>query len=157
MSDWVSKDEALKKMQRYCAYQDRCHQEVRQKMIDMGVLPDWREEVMVELIQENFLNEERFARSYVRGKFRMKQWGRRRLLRELKQRNISDYCIRKSFEEIDETAYRETVDALIQKKVALLQETDIYTKKNKVAQYLLRRGFEASLVWERIHKIMLAE
>jgi len=154
MSDWVSKDDALKKMQRYCAYQDRCHQEVRQKMRDMGVLPDWREEVMVELIQENFLNEERYARSFARGKFRMKQWGRKRILRELKRRDISEYCIRKAMEEIEEDDYLKTLESLIVKKAGQLKEENLFKKKNKVAQYLIRRGFEASLVWECIHKVL---
>ena len=99
MGEWVSKEEALAKMQRYCAYQERCHEEVRSKLLNMGVYSDWREEIIVQLIEENFLNEERFARSFARGKFRIKQWGRNRIRQELKKRKISDYCVRKAMEE----------------------------------------------------------
>ncbi|MCG8326693.1 MAG: RecX family transcriptional regulator [Chitinophagales bacterium] len=148
MSKWVSKEEALKKMQRYCAYQDRCHQEVRKKLMEMGVYPDWREEVIVELIQENFLNEERFARSFARGKFRMKQWGKLRILRELKQRDISEYCIRKAMDEIEEEDYLKTLQLLIEKKANQLKETDSYKKRNKIVQYLLQRGYESALAWD---------
>ena len=98
MEKWVSKEEALAKIQRYCAYQDRCHQEVRTRLLDMGVYADWLEEIIVQLIEENFLNEERFARSFARGKFRIKQWGRNRIRQELKKRNISAYCIRMAME-----------------------------------------------------------
>lgn len=148
MSKWVSKEEALKKMQRYCAYQDRCHQEVRKKLMTMGVYPDWREEIIVELIQENFLNEERFARSFARGKFRMKQWGKLRILRELKQRDISEYCIRKAMDEIEEEDYLKTLQLLIEKKANQLKETDRYKKRNKIVQYLLQRGYESTLAWD---------
>ena len=153
MSKWVSKDEALKKMMRYCAYQERCHQEVRAKLIQLGVIPDWREEVIVELIQENFLNEERFARSFTRGKFRIKQWGRLRIKKELKLRNISDYCIRKALgEEIEPEDYKNTIKALIEKKHTLLSEENDYKKKNKIAQHLIRKGFESNLVWEHLNQ-----
>lgn len=148
MSKWVSKEEALKKMQRYCAYQDRCHQEVRKKLMAMGIYPDWREEVIVELIQENFLNEERFARSFARGKFRMKQWGKLRILRELKQRDISEYCIRKAMDEIEEEDYLQTLQLLIEKKASQLKEPDRYKKRNKIVQYLLQRGYESALAWD---------
>jgi regulatory protein len=153
MSKWVSKDEALKKMMRYCAYQERCHQEVRKKLIQLGVIPDWREEVIVELIQENFLNEERFARSFTRGKFRIKKWGRLRIKKELKSRNISDYCIRKALdEEIEAEDYEHTIIALIEKKHNQLPEEDKYRKKHKIAQHLIRKGFESNLVWEHLNK-----
>ena len=113
---WLSKEEALKKLQRYCAYQDRCHQEVRNKLINLGVYGQVMEEVIVELIQENFLNEERFAKSFARGKFRIKTWGRNRIRRELKLRAVSDYCIRKGMEEIPDDDYLEALDAFLQRK-----------------------------------------
>ncbi|MCO6476243.1 MAG: RecX family transcriptional regulator [Phaeodactylibacter sp.] len=150
MGDWVSKEEALAKMQRYCAYQERCHQEVRSKLLDMGVYGDWLEEIMVQLIEENFLNEERFARSFARGKFRIKQWGRNRIRQELKKRNISGYCIRKAMEEIEEKEYRAVLKALLSKKAGSLKEEDPYRRKNKLARYALSRGFEAELAWQAI-------
>ena len=89
---YISPEDALAKLQRYCAYQDRCHQEVRTKLIDLGVFGDTLEEIITDLIKDNFLNEERFARSYARGKFRMRKWGRIKIRQELKLRKISDYC-----------------------------------------------------------------
>ncbi len=150
MGDWVTKEDALAKMQRYCAYQDRCHQEVRSRLLDMGVYGDWLEEIILRLIEENFLNEERFARSFARGKFRIKQWGRNRILQELKQRNISGYCIRKALEEIDERDYRRTLETLLLKKAETLPEEGPFNRNNKLARYAVGRGFEAELTWQAI-------
>lgn len=150
MGDWVTKEDALAKMQRYCAYQDRCHQEVRSRLLDMGVYGDWLEEIMLQLIEENFLDEERFARSFARGKFRIKQWGRNRILQELKQRNISGYCIRKALEEIDERDYRRTLETLLLKKAETLPEEGPFNRNNKLARYAVGRGFEAELTWQAI-------
>ncbi|MCB0584541.1 MAG: RecX family transcriptional regulator [Phaeodactylibacter sp.] len=153
MGDWVAKEEALKKMQRYCAYQDRCHQEVRSKLLDMGVYGDWLEEIIVLLIEENFLNEERFARSFARGKFRIKQWGRNRIKRELKKRDISNYCIRKAMEEIAEEEYLAALDSILLKKDAGLKEDNAYKRRQKLAQYALSRGFEPELSWRAIDEL----
>ena len=132
-------------MQRYCAYQDRCHQEVRKKLLDLGVYGDDLEEIISELVLENFLNEERYARSFVRGKFRMKQWGRNRILQELKLRKISDYCIRKGMTEIEEDEYLATIEKVLEKKAQLLKTGTSYERRNKLYQYALRRGFEKDL------------
>jgi regulatory protein len=154
MQKWYSKEEALQKLQAYCAYQDRCHQEVRQKLMDMGVYPDWREEIIVALIEENFLNEERFACSYARGKFRMKQWGRQRITRELKQRRISAYCLRKALAEIGEEEYLAVLRELLAKKAATLSGQDAWAQKNKLARYAISKGFEADLVWPLTHELV---
>ena len=147
----MTKLEALKKLQKYCAYQDRCHQEV-----DLGIYGDDLENVMVELIEENFLNEERFARSYARGKFRIKKWGKVRILRELKQRQISAYCIRKGMEEIEEEEYQKVLDQIIQKKADTTASKNDYELRKKVADYAIRRGFESHLVWDKV-KAMVGE
>ncbi len=147
---WISRDDALKKLQRYCAYQDRCHQEVRAKLLDLGVYGHDLEEIITELIAENFLNEERFARSFACGKFRMKQWGRLRILRELRQRQISDYCIRKAMEELDPDAYAATLEEVIRKKEAQLRESDAFKLRSKLGQYAISRGFEPEMVWKLI-------
>lgn len=154
---YISKDEALRKLQKYCAYQDRCHREVRTKLIDLGCYGDDLEEVMAELISDNFLNEERFARSYARGKFRFKKWGRIRIKRELKMRNISAYCMKKAMEEIDETEYSETIEALLLKKNKTLRENDLFKKKKKLADYVIQKGFESFLVWGMIKEMNFEE
>lgn len=150
---WISKFDALAKLQRYCAYQDRCHQEVRTKLIDLGMYGDELEEIMAQLIEEKFLDEERFTRSYVRGKFRINKWGKVRILQELKKRKISDYCIRKGMEEIPEQDYIEQARQVILKKDAVLKEENDYKRRNKLAAHALRRGYEAELVWQIVKEL----
>ena len=113
---YISKADALTRLQRYCAYQDRCHQEVRNKLLELGIFGDDLEEIIYDLIQENFLNEERYARSFARGKFRIKKWGRNRIRQELKMRNISDYCLRKAMTEIEENQYLNVLREVLRKK-----------------------------------------
>ena len=145
---YTSKADALVKLQRYCAYQDRCHKEVRSKLIELGIYGQDLEDVMASLIEENFLNEERFARSFARGKFRMKQWGRTRIRQELKLRNISEYCLRKAMEEISETDYLKTLKEVLEKRASQIAEADDFARKGKLAQYAMSRGFESEMVWD---------
>lgn len=145
---YTSKAEALIKLQRYCAYQDRCHQEVRGKLIELCCYGQDLEDVMASLIEEKFLDEERFSRSFARGKFRMKQWGRTRIRQELKLRDISDYCIRKAMEEISEQDYLKTLREVLEKRAAHIGEENDFARKGKLAQYAMSRGFEGEIVWE---------
>lgn len=147
---YVSREEALVRLQRYCAYQERSHHEVRSKLLDLKIYGDDLEEIIAQLIADNFLNEERFARAYARGKFRMKQWGKRRIVQELKRHAVSAYSIRKALEEIDSTDYRKTLQEVIQKKKKLLALEDGFELQNKLAQYAISRGFESELVWETL-------
>ncbi|MDA7625775.1 RecX family transcriptional regulator, partial [bacterium] len=123
---YISKEDALYKLQKYCAYQERCHQEVRTKLIDLGCYGDDLEEVITSLITENFLNEERFAQSYARGKFRFKKWGRVRIRQELKFRKISTYCLKKAMEEINDEEYFEVIKTLLLKKNKVVRETNLF-------------------------------
>ena len=141
------KEIALQKLQRYCAFQERCHQEVRQKLYELSVYGDLQEEIVAELISDNFLNEERFARTYARGKFRSRSWGRIRIQQELKQRKVSDYCIRKGMEEIEEEEYLKALQKIIAKKQAELAGGEEFTARQKTAQYAMRKGFESELIW----------
>ncbi|MCB0642448.1 MAG: RecX family transcriptional regulator [Phaeodactylibacter sp.] len=151
---WVSKEAALAKLQRYCAYQDRCHQEVRNKLLDLGIYGEDLEDIIAELITEGFLNEERFARSFVRGKYRMKQWGRTRIRQELKVRKISDYCIRKGLEEVDEQEYLEILQRLLEKKAEQLTGGTSFEKNTKLYQFALRRGFESELIATTLKELL---
>ena len=145
-------DEALKKLENYCAYQERCHKEVRSKLREMRMIPQVIDTIVVHLIEHNYLNEERFAKSFVRGKFRIKKWGKVRLVRELKLRDISKYSIDTALQEIDLDDYFVTLDALVQKRIAQVTEKNIYKKKKKVADYLLYRGWESHLIYEKINE-----
>lgn len=154
---YLTRQEGLQKLQKYCAYQDRCHQEVRSKLIELGIYGDDLEEIMAELIQKNFLNEERFARSYARGKFRFKNWGRIRITQELKRRKISDYLIRKAMEEITEKDYREALYDFLARKLPLVKAKNDFERKQKLAAYALRRGFENEYIWECVRELTEAE
>ena len=151
---YLTFEEALKKMRRYCAYQDRCHWEARSRLLKLGVYGDRLEEVLAALVEENFLNEERFARSFVRGKFRLKGWGRRKLKVELKRRQISDYCIRSAMTEIDEKHYLDRLEGLLRRKQAgMLSEEALYLRKQRLARYGIRKGYESDLVWKLVEKL----
>ena len=147
---YISKDDALKKLQRYCAYQERCHQEVRNKLLELGIYGDDLENIIVDLISDNFLNEERFAIMYAGGKFRIKKWGRFRIRRELWKRNISDYCIKKAMTEIDEDDYIKTLHLIFDKRKRLIKKMDDFKTKGNIAKYAISKGYETGLVWEEL-------
>ncbi|MFP2995520.1 regulatory protein RecX [Spongiivirga sp. MCCC 1A20706] len=146
--------EAKRKLEAYCAYQDRCHKEVITKLKNMNMIPLAIDTIVSHLIEHNFLNEQRFAQSFARGKFNIKKWGRNRIVRELKLRDISKYNIDKALKEIDSHAYFETLDALAKKRLAQLTDKNPYKKKKKLADYLLYRGWESHLVYEKINQLI---
>ena len=124
-------DEALSKLQKYCAYQDRCHKEVEQKLKQMRMIPEAIEIIIVALIEDNHLNEERFAKAFVRGKFSIKKWGKVRLTLELKQRQLSKYIIKIALQEIDPNDYLQTFHALSRKKSSNPHRNRSVEKKEK--------------------------
>ncbi|MDT0649143.1 regulatory protein RecX [Zunongwangia sp. F297] len=132
----------------FCAYRDRSHKEVEEKLKEMNMIPAAQEQIIIKLMQENFLNEERFARSFVRGKFRIKKWGRIKIKQELKLKDISNPVIKIALTEIDESDYISTLHEVAEKKVRLLKESNPFKKRKKLADHLLRRGYEASLVYQ---------
>ncbi|MDP5139571.1 MAG: RecX family transcriptional regulator [Spirosomaceae bacterium] len=133
----------------YCAYQERTQDEVRQRLKDWNVWGDDAEEIITELILENFLNEERFAKVFAGSKFRVKKWGRRKIIFELKKRRLSDYCIKAGMNEIDDEAYYETLTALIEKKKHdYRKEENEYKLNQKIAQFAVGKGYESNLIWE---------
>ena len=135
-------DQARKKAEKYCAYQDRCHQEVKRKLYDLGLYGEDVDQVMAKLIEDKFLDEERFARSYARGKFRMKRWGKQRIERELKSRRVSAYCIKKGLSEIDEEEYQATLKTLMEKRLAAKGEgLHPYARKGLLVDHGLRKGY----------------
>ncbi|KJD31324.1 recombinase RecX [Tamlana nanhaiensis] len=145
--------EATKKLEHYCAYQERCHQEVRKKLVTMHMIPEAIDAVIVHLLQHNFLNEARFAKTFVRGKFRIKKWGRRRLTLELKKKDISKANINEAFREITDAEYIEVFNDLAEKKANSITESNKLKKKKKLADYLLYRGWESHLVYEKANEL----
>ncbi|SMG51586.1 regulatory protein [Marivirga sericea] len=138
---------------KYCAMQERSQQQLRDKLYDWGLHGDEVEEVISWLISEDFINEERFAQSYVRGHFRQKKWGRLKIKQGLEQKKISTYCIKIGMKEIDNEAYQDTINSLLEKKWKTLKESNQYIKKQKAVRYLLQKGYESDLVWEAIKKL----
>ncbi|HAY89604.1 MAG TPA: RecX family transcriptional regulator [Bacteroidetes bacterium] len=142
--------QAKSKIAKFCAYQERCHQEVRDKLYGYGLAKEDVELLIYELIQHDFLNEERFAIAYVRGKFIHKKWGRNKIRMELKKRKISDYCIKKGMQEIEEDRYEEVLLSLLNKKIDSLKAIKGYQKNYKAAQFVMNKGYEGDIVWALI-------
>ncbi|MXP05682.1 MULTISPECIES: regulatory protein RecX [unclassified Apibacter] len=138
-----------KKLADYCVYQDRCHYEVEQKLKELRTLnEDERGEILIWLIQNNFLNEERFSKSYARGKFYQKKWGKIKIKQGLKQKRIPTNLIDKGIEEINEDDYKSTLMELTEKKWNIIRESEVYLKKKKIYNYLLQKGYEYNLINE---------
>ncbi len=133
----------------YCAYRERTHQEVRDKLYELGLHRDEVEEVLTELIMEDFVNEERFAKSYARGKFNLKRWGKVKIAYELKRRKISNYCIDQAMLEIPPDDYDNVIVHIIEQKKKSYSG-DIFKVKNKIARYLINKGYESELVWDKL-------
>ena len=138
-----------KKLADYCVYQDRSHYEVEQKLKELRTLnEDERGEILIWLIQNNFLNEERFSKSYARGKFYQKKWGKNKIKQGLKQKRIPTNLIDKGIEEINEEDYKSTLMELTEKKWNIIRESEVYLKKKKIYNYLLQKGYEYNLINE---------
>ncbi len=142
--------EAQLKLEHYCSYQERCHQEVVQKCHELGMNTNETDKIVVHLLHHNFLNEERFARTFARGKHRIKNWGKVRIVNELKHRQISAPNIKCALTEIDEDEYLEAFDKLAERHWETLTEKNIQKKKKKFCDYLLRKGWESQLVYQKI-------
>ncbi|HEY9176305.1 MAG TPA: regulatory protein RecX [Flavipsychrobacter sp.] len=140
---------------RYCQYQPRCHKEVRNKLYELGCTTPEVEEQLIDLVQSGILNEENYARAIARGKFRMKQWGRRKIVEQLRSQQVSDYCIKKGLTEIDEDEYLETLQLLVGKKLRELKsEKNIFIKKQKIYRYLVQKGYESGLASDTINEAL---
>lgn len=145
--------EAQQKLEYYCSYQERCHAEVVQKLKSMNMIPQAIDAIVTHLITNNFLNEERFAKSFARGKFRIKHWGKIRIVRELKIRQISKYNINSALKEIDEDEYQEAFYELSEKQWHSIKETNLTKKKKKLFDFLARKGFEQNLIYDAINNL----
>ena len=146
-------EQALSRLQRYCAYQDRCHIEVERKLTKMRMIPQAKEQIIMSLIEDDYLNEERFALAFVKGKFRIKKWGRIRLKAELKKRKISKYLIKSALEQISEKDYLFTFEELADRKANSIKANSILLKKKKLADYLIYRGWESNLVYKKVNQL----
>ena len=148
----LTKEQALQKLKHYCAYQERCHSEVKEKLYNLGVWKKDHDEIISALIEENYLNEERFAIAYAGGKWRVKQWGRVKIKYELKQKKVSEYCIKKALQQISEEEYLAVIKKMADEKYASLKAEQYLVRKKKTMDFLIRKGFEMDLVRKVIEK-----
>jgi regulatory protein len=143
---FLTKEEAIQKMKHYCTYQERSQNEVKSKLYELGIRKADHDEIISALIEDNYLNEERFARQFVGGKFRMKDWGRKKIYYGLREKGVSEYLIRIAMKEIDEDEYQKVLEELAGKKWESLKGEDHMSRKRKTMDFLLQRGFESQLV-----------
>lgn len=147
-------DRARQKIRQFCAYTERSQQQVRSKLYTFGLYKNEVEQLLTEMIEENYLNEQRYAQQLAGGKFRIKNWGKNKIKQALRQQNVSSYCINKAIREIDNEDYRKTLEQLANKKLATLKsEKNIFTRKAKLQRYLLQKGYESDLVNAYVNKI----
>ena len=154
MKKTITPEEAKQKILRYCAYQERSHQEVKNKLYEFGLYSRDVNEIISFLITEGFLNEERFARAFAGGKFRMKSWGRLKIVRELEAKGLTKNCIKLGLKEIDEQDYKASLIRLLQKKNEQVVENNLYVRRDKIANYAIQKGFEPELVWTAVRQLV---
>lgn len=145
--------EAKSKLEYFCAYQERCHSEVLSKLYSLGVSTAYHDEIIVHLITENYLNEERFSRSFTRGKHINNHWGKLRIVNELKQRKITDYLVKKALSELPDELYFDTFNKISQNKWSTIKGKSIQHKKQKIIGYLFRKGYESEYIYEKIREL----
>lgn len=148
----LTKEQALQKLKHYCAYQERCHSEVKEKLYNLGVWKKEHDEITATLIEEGYLNEERFAMAFAGGRFRIKQWGRVKIKYELKQKQVSEYSIKKALKQIDEDEYLKVLNKLAKEKYASLKNEQYLIRKKKTMDYLMGKGFEMELIKAAVEK-----
>ncbi len=149
----ITISDAKKNIEHYCAYQERCHKEVINKLKNLGIIQNAIDIIVADLIQNNYLNETRFAQSFARGKFKIKKWGKVKIHRELNKREISEYNIKMGMKEISDSDYEETFNMLLEKKLSELSHLSESEKKRKIFNYLSYRGWEVEKIFEALRKI----
>ncbi len=150
---YLTKEQALQKLKHYCAYQERCHSEVKEKLYTLGVWKKEHDEITATLIEENYLNEERFAIAFASGRFRIKQWGKVKIKYELKQKQVSEYSIKKALKQIDEDEYLRVLSKLAKEKYTSLKAEQYLVRKKKTMDYLMGKGYEMELVRGAVERV----
>ncbi len=150
----LTPEQAKQKALRYCVYQERAHQEVKKKLFELGLRTSEVDELLAYLITEGFLNEARFAKLFAGGKFRVKKWGRIKIVHALERKGLTKNCIRIGLKEIDEADYLHTLEELLKLKISELAESNVYVARDKASKYAIQKGYEPELVWGTL-KILL--
>ncbi len=148
----LTKEQALQKLRHYCTYQERSHHEVEQKLWELGVRKRDHDEIIASLVEDDYLNEERFAIEFAGGKFRMKDWGKKKIYYALKEKRVSDYSIKKALSQINEADYQKIIMELVEKKWEELKTEQHLVRKKKTIDFLLQKGYEYELVNKAINE-----
>lgn len=149
--------QAYEKISSYCAYQERSHKEVRNKLYEFGLHRGDVDEILTRLITDGFLNEQRFAKAFAGGKFRTKKWGRNKIVHELEAHGVAPKCIQLGLKEIDATEYRKTLLKLIGKKLTETKEENPFKRKNLIARFVIGKGYEPETVWDLLKELAADE
>ncbi|NOT75419.1 MAG: RecX family transcriptional regulator [Cyclobacteriaceae bacterium] len=144
---------AFEKISNYCAYQERSHKEVRNKLYEYGLHRGDVDEILSRLITDGFLNEERFAKAFAGGKFRMKKWGRNKIVHELEAKGVTSRCIQKGLLEIENAEYSKTLRVLLKKKFDQTKDENLFKRRDKTARFAIGKGYESELVWGILKEI----
>ena len=150
----LSPKEALVKIQHYCAYQERSHKEVKNKLFEYGLYASEVDEILAQVITDGFLNEERFAKAFAGGKFRIKKWGRLKIKQELEMLGLTSRCVASGLKEIDASDYKKALKALIRKKASQITEKNEFKRKSLVARFVIGKGYESEIVWEMVKELV---
>ena len=144
---------AIERIKNYCALQDRCQWDVLQKLREWGLQQATKDHILEILITDKFIDEGRFSTSFCRGKFRIKNWGKQKIINELKRKQISSICINTGLKEIDEKEYDLVLEKLFYQKERSIKDKNQFIRKTKIANFLIQRGFENNLVWDKIREL----
>lgn len=153
-SKTLTKEQAVQKLKHYCTYQERSHQEVKQKLYALRVPVKEHDDIIAALIEEDYLNEERFAKQFTGGKFRMKGWGKKKIIQKLKEKQVSPYVIKAAMKEIDEEDYVSSLKEEAESKYDLLKNEQYLVRKKKTMDYLLQKGYEPELITSVLNQII---
>ena len=153
-SNQFTSEEILDRIKKWCDLQERSHFDVKQKLASWKIFGHEADEILAILIEGNYLNEERFAKAYVSGKFRIKKWGRNKIIQGLKAKRISQYCIKSGLKEIQEDEYQDTLNHWIERKNEHWSDVEPFERRGKISHFLIRKGFEKELVWDQIMSII---
>lgn len=145
--------EATKVLEHFCAYQERCHKEVERKLRELNMIPEAKDHIILHLMENNYLNEERFSKSFARGKFKINKWGKIKITNELKFKNISPYNIKTALKEIDNEEYYAILLNLTEKKNTLIKESNAFKRSQKLSSYLISKGYEFNLVFKAVKEV----
>jgi len=147
----LTKEQALQKLRFYCRYQQRCQSEIKEKLFELGVPNKDHNDLIIELTKENRVSDERFAEAFVTGRFKMKQWGRKKIQKGLKGKRVSDEIVQKALGQINAKEYITILNKLAKEKYASLKHEQYLVRKKKTMDYLLQKGYEVDLVRNAIN------